>query len=200
MANKTYVYKDMTTGCEMFNIANPHSLMPDNDAILVVQSALIRENGDAIDTGCGNAFGEDAEAEPLDDGEVVVNNIISTAGLIEAGGFEKKRAILEWAKPYLGRVKERLATERPDRVDGFMTGAQAFIKKLCTELDEYVVYVNSAMDYEGALIFARFDEGATVPRFFFFRDGLGLFYPGSGTGVTAGRVPDVVAKREGCIV
>ena len=24
----------------------------------------------------------------------------------------------------------------------------------------------------------RFDEGAVVPKFFFFRDGLGLFFPG----------------------
>ena len=51
------------------------------------------------------------------------------------------------------------------------------------------------MDFEGALAFARFDEGATVPKFYFFRDGLGLFFPGQG-----GRVPARVAGEQGCII
>ena len=77
------------------------------------------------------------------------------------------------------------------------------MQTLIKEHSEYVFYVNSAMDYEGALAFARstnycslygvcheifqvisqiqtfrFDDGAVVPKFYFFRDGLGLFFPG----------------------
>ena len=76
-----------------------------------------------------------------------------------------------------------------------MKGAQAFVQTLVKEFSEYLFYVNSEMDFEGALAFARFDEGATVPKFYFFRDGLGLFFPGQG-----GRVPARVAGEQGCIL
>ena len=52
----------------------------------------------------------------------MVNNIIATAGLVEVGF--KKKALVEWAKPYLASVKVRLEKERPDRVEAFMKGAQ----------------------------------------------------------------------------
>ena len=81
MASKTYIYRDMVSGCEMFSVAHPHSLMAGNDAVLCVQSAMINENGDTIDVGGGNHFGgEDADAAPLDDGGEIVNNIICKFG------------------------------------------------------------------------------------------------------------------------
>ena len=201
MATKTYLYRDMVSGCEMFSVAHPHVLMSGNDAVICVQSAMINENGESIDVGGGNHFGgEDADAAPLDNGEVVVNNIIATAGLVEVD-FAKK-ALVEWAKPYLASVKVRLEKERPGRVQAFMEGAQAFIKMLVKEHSEYVFYVNAELDYEGALAFARFEDGATVPKFYFFRDGLGLFFPGSrgGNSLEDGRVPDKVALEQGCLV
>ena len=45
MASKTYIYKDLLTGCEMFNVAHPHHLLAGNDAVLCVQSMMIKENG-----------------------------------------------------------------------------------------------------------------------------------------------------------
>ena len=60
--------------------------------------------------------------------------------------------------------------------------------------------MNEKMDYEGALAFARFEEGSSVPKFYFFRDGLGLFFPGQGDSLEDGRVPDKVAAEQGCIV
>jgi len=199
MASKTYIYRDMISGCEMFSVAHPHQLMAGNDAIICVQSMMINENGDTVDVGSGNHFGgEDPEAVPLDDGEVIVNNIISTAGLVET--VLKKKALVEWAKPYLARVKTRLEKENQDRVPKFMEGAQNFVQMLIKEHSEYVFYVNAEMDYEGALAFARFEEGATVPKFYFFRDGLGLFFPGQGNSLEDGRVPTKVALEQGCIV
>merc|ERR1712183_697242 len=170
--------------------------MAENDAIICVKSMMINENGSSVDVGGGDHFGgADPDATPLDDGEVLVNNIIATAGLIEVDF--KKKALLEWAKPYLARVKSRLEKDRPDRVQAFMTGAQTFVHKLCKELSEYVVYVNAEMNYDGALASARFEEGATVPKFYFFRDGLGLFFPGHS--LEGGRVPEHVALKHGCI-
>ena len=47
---------------------------------------------------------------------------------------------------------------------------------------------------------ARFEDEATVPKFYFFRDGLGLFFPGQGTSLEDGRVPNKVAVEQGCII
>merc|ERR1711983_443650 len=125
-----------------------------------------------------------------DDGGEIVNNIISTAGLVEVGF--KKKALMEWAKPYLAQVKTRLEKERPDRVEAFMKGAQLFVQTLIKEHSEYVFYVNAEMNYEGALAFARFEDEATVPKFYFF--------PGQGTSLEDGRVPTKVAIEQGCII
>ena len=199
MASKTYIYRDMVSGCEMFSVAHPHQLMSVNDAVICVQSMMINESGDAVDVGGGNHFGgEDPDAAILDEGEVIVNNIISTAGLVET--VFKKKALIDWAKPYLARVKARLEQERPDRVNAFMEGAQKFVQLLIKEHSEYVFYVNAKIDYEGALAFARYEDGATVPKFYFFRDGLGLFFPGQGDSLEEGRVPLKVAQQQGCIV
>ena len=55
---------------------------------------MINENGDTVDVGSGNHFGgEDPDAAPLDDGEVIVNNIISTSGK-----FKVNCEILWWGK------------------------------------------------------------------------------------------------------
>ena len=112
----------------------------------------------------------------------------------------KKKALVEWAKPYLARVKTRLEKENQERVPKFMEGAQNFVQMLIKEHSEYVFYVNAEMDYEGALAFARFEEGATVPKFYFFRDGLGLFFSGQGNSLEDGRVPTKVSLEQGCIV
>ena len=73
MASKTYIYRDMVSGCEMFSVAHPHKLMSVNDAVICVQSMMINESGDAIDVGGGNHFGgEDPDAARLDEGEVIV--------------------------------------------------------------------------------------------------------------------------------
>jgi len=200
MPTKTYIYRDMVSGCEMFNVANPHKLTVENDAVFCVQSRMINESGVGVDVGGGDHFGgAGADEAPLDDGEVLVNNIIATAGLVEVEF--KKKALVEWAKPYLASVKARLEKEKPERVQGFMEGAQAFVQKLIKEHSEYVIYVNADMNFEGALAFARFEGEATVPQFYFFRDGLGLFFPGGReNSVEEGRVPEKVALEQGCVV
>ena len=87
MASKTYIYRDLVSGCEMFSVAHPHHLMDGNDAIVCVQSAMINENGDAIDVGGGgNHFGgEDADATPLGGNSVDSGHFWGTFCPIELG-------------------------------------------------------------------------------------------------------------------
>jgi hypothetical protein len=50
-----------------------------------------------------------------------------------------KAEFMSYVKGYLKKLKEHLTTSKPDRVDGFMKGAQEFIKSVVGKFDEYVV-------------------------------------------------------------
>jgi hypothetical protein len=90
--------------------------------------------------GCGNAFGGGAEEEGGDSGmgggEKVLD-IQFNSNLVEYQ-FSKPD-FMTFIKGYLKRVKDHLATNKPDRVDGFMKGAQEFIKTLIPKFDEYIL-------------------------------------------------------------
>lgn len=204
---KTYIFKDRFNGCEMFSVAQPYQLLEGNDAVFVVQSVMIAAAGaEDVDIGCGNAFGTGGEQE--EDGGSAggaggsgpgkVNNIIDTYGLVESP--QSKKSLMEWARPYMKRLKEELEQKNPSRVEAFMKGAQQFIlQDIGTHFDDWQFYLTAQMDFEASMCFAKFDDGALVPKFYFLRDSLVLSYPGSGESLT-NLVPAEVAKREGYLV
>ena len=209
MASKTYIFKDRFTMHDLFSAAQPHGLMDDNDAVFVVQSAMITlDTGDNVDVGnctvLGN--GSSAAAESGDtaqasdagacgdaSGPVRVNNIIDTYRLTEM--TLDKKGLVEWAKPFFARVKADLEARNPGRVEAFVKGAQKFMLQLSKSFDDWMFYIQEEMDFEANICFARFREGATVPEFYFFRDGLVLCFPGTKTVVSR-----EVAAREGLVV
>lgn len=204
-AGKTYLFKDRFIGTDMFSVAQPYQLMADNDAIFVVQSAAITMSaGGDIDVGCGDAFGgavnDDGEgaAAPAT-GSTTVNNVIDTYGLIEV--TQTKKSLMEWAKPYLARVKAELEKSSPERVAPFMAGAAKFMQHLSGSFNDWSFYINSGMDFEAGMCFARYPDGATVPQFYFFRDGLLLCFPGSGASLAKESVvTPAIAAREGYLM
>ena len=50
-----------------------------------------------------------------------------------------KPEFMSYIKGYLKKLKERLSTTKPERVDGFMKGAQEFIKVIVGKFEEYVM-------------------------------------------------------------
>ena len=199
--SKTYLFRDRFSGADMFSVAQPYKLMPDNDAVFVVQSQVIKKNASGeVDIGCGRQFGgkneEDDEPVALAEGEVLVNNIVETYGLQEIT-FTKKDFTL-WLKPYLGKIKSALEASRPERLPAFMSGAQKFAQQIATTFDDWCFFVNSANDYEAMICFAKYEGESTVPQFYFIRDGLALCFPGTGSKLTGeALVPPEVAVREG---
>eukprot|EP00759_Apiculatamorpha_spiralis_P011063 PhF_6_TR18536/c0_g1_i1/m.27070 len=201
-AGKTYLFRDRFNGLDMFSVAQPYRVWEENEAIFVVKSQnVVKKSSGDVDIGASNFFKTEGgdEAVPLEDGDSVVNNIVDTYGFQEM--TMTKKSLMEWAKPYLGRVKAELSVQNPDRVDPFMKGAQAFMKKIGETFEDWCFYINSAMDFEAGLIFAKYEDGATVPEFFFFRDGLVLCFPGTGTSLSVeARVSPAVAAREGYLI
>lgn len=60
---------------------------------------------------------------------------------------------MEWAKPYLGKIKNILTTENPQRVENFVKGAQKFIEMVLKNFDDYLFYLNSEMNQDAMLCF-----------------------------------------------
>lgn len=185
----------------MFSVAQPYTVSSTNDAVFVVQAnLLIKRGGVDVDIGCGAAFGgADAEEAPMTENDTSVIDVVDTYGLQEVSWAKKDFAA--WVKPYLARVKGHLESSRPHRLEPFMKGAQQFVLEIIKDFDNWVFYINANMDNDGMICFARYRDGATVPEFYFFRDGLQLCFPGTGANLAAeAHVSAEIAAREGYVV
>jgi len=94
--------------------------------------------------GCGNAFGgtnEDEEEAGGSGGDGVpaekVLDIQFNFNLVEYP--MSKADFMTYIKGYLKKVKEYLTENKPNRVDGFMKGAQEFIKTVVAKFEEYTL-------------------------------------------------------------
>jgi len=94
-----------------------------------------------INLGCGNAFGgTDEDADVGGDVQTGVEKVLDIQynfNLVEYS-FSKPD-FMTYIKGYLKKVKDHLAEKNPDRVDGFMKGAQEFIKSLVGKFEEYTL-------------------------------------------------------------
>ena len=70
------------------------------------------------------------------------------------------------------KVKEYLAEKKPERVDGFMKGAQAMVKFIVGQFDEFEFYLPESYETENSVILSYYKEEALTPTFLYFIDGL----------------------------
>merc|ERR1719305_1544835 len=60
---------------------------------------------------------------------------------------------------------------KADRVEKFMAGAQAFIKHVVSDFDNYDFYTGSSEKLDGSIVLAYWeDESASGPVFYLFND------------------------------
>eukprot|EP01088_Endostelium_zonatum_P009607 TRINITY_DN22881_c0_g1_i1.p1 TRINITY_DN22881_c0_g1~~TRINITY_DN22881_c0_g1_i1.p1 ORF type:complete len:194 (+),score=63.68 TRINITY_DN22881_c0_g1_i1:30-611(+) len=179
-SQKTYIYKDIFTGDDMFAACYPHQEV--DDAAFLVEGKYVQKGGETFEIG-GGGVGEEDDA-PLNDSqsETVIN--IVDAHKLCAVTFTKKD-YFAYIKKYLAKVKKHLQATNPDRVKGFMESTEKFIMgKIVKNFDEYTFYMGESMEGEAgmAIGFYKEGEGATgvVPMFYFFKDGVVLSFPGFG--------------------
>ena len=84
-------------------------------------------------------------------------------------GFNKKN-FMTYIKGYMTRLKKHLEANNPSRVEDFMKGAQAFVKKLLGEFDQYQFFTGAKMDVDGMVVFLKWD--GETPYFYIWKDGL----------------------------
>jgi len=119
------LYTDIITGDEMFSDAFPVKTV--DDIAYEVDCAMITvKPGADVDIGANPSAEEQEEA--LDDGTVQINNVIHSFRL-QSTQFDKK-SYLTYLKGYMKAVKTKLGETKPERVEAFEKGAQAYAKKI----------------------------------------------------------------------
>ena len=71
-------------------------------------------------------------------------------------------------------MKTKLVEQKKeDRVEKFMAGAQAFIKHVISDFDNYDFYTGASEKLEGSVVLSYWeDESASGPVFYLFNDSL----------------------------
>mmetsp|Transcript_13125 Transcript_13125/g.26191 ORF Transcript_13125/g.26191 Transcript_13125/m.26191 type:complete len:180 (-) Transcript_13125:230-769(-) len=172
------LFKCRVTGDECLSDAFKPTPVLDADGEEVVglieipSTQVNKDSGASIDIGCGNAFGEEAEA---DGAEEKVNNVIDeTFGfglqLVPMG----KRDLKEYLGDYCKKVRQLLKDD--DKVSGpevkaFTQSAPKICKYLLGQHADLEFYITRAMDPEGAMAFAYYGEGVN-PKFIFIEAGM----------------------------
>ncbi|EMD40737.1 translationally-controlled tumor protein [Gelatoporia subvermispora B] len=161
------LYSDIIADDEMFSDAFPIKVIDDIVYEVDCQMITIKEGAD-VDIGA-NPSAEDAE-EQLEEGAVQVNNIVHSFRLQQTS-FDKK-SFLTYLKGYMKSVKAKLEEVKPDRVEAFEKGAQAFAKKVVTNFKDYEFYTGESMNPDGMVALLNYREDGITPYFTFWKDGL----------------------------
>jgi hypothetical protein len=69
-------------------------------------------------------------------------------------------------------VKAYLEKNKPERVEAFEKGAQAFAKKIVANFKDYEFYTGESMDPDGMVVLLNYREDGTTPYLIFWKDGI----------------------------
>ncbi|CCM01591.1 uncharacterized protein FIBRA_03651 [Fibroporia radiculosa] len=140
-----------------------------DDVVFEVDCSLITVKAGAdVDIGA-NPSAEDQD-DALEDGATQVNNVVYSFRL-QSTQFDKK-TYLAYLKGYMKVVKTELQKTKPERVEAFEKGAQAFAKKLVANFKDYEFYTGESMNPEGMVALLNYREDGITPYFTFWKDGL----------------------------
>jgi hypothetical protein len=161
------LYSDILNGDEMFSDAFPVKVI--DDIVFEVDCALIAVKAGAdVDIGANPSAEE--QQETLEDGASQVNNVVHSFRL-QSTSFDKK-SFLTYLKSYMKAVKAELANSKPDRVDAFEKGAQAYAKKIVANFKDFEFYTGESMNPDGMVALLNYREDGVTPYFTFWKDGL----------------------------
>jgi len=160
------IYKDIITDDEV--VSDAYDLKEIDDIAYEVDCKMITIKEGAVDIGA-NASAEEA-TEELEDGSVTVNNVVYSFRL-QASQFDKK-TYLTYLKGYMKAVKAHLQKRKPERVDAFEKGAQAFAKKIVANFKDYEFYTGESMNPDGIVLLLNYREDGVTPYLTIWRDGL----------------------------
>eukprot|EP00128_Syssomonas_multiformis_P006048 Colp12_sorted_trinity150504_noHs@17080 len=164
------IYQDVITGDELFSDSFPNKLVDDMVYEVEGRSIKVKEGiDDALIGGNASAEGEDM-GEGVEDDVKQVIDVVYSHRLVETQ-FDKK-SYTTYIKGYMKAIKEHLEKTNPERVDAFMKGAAAVVKKILGNFSDYQFFTGESMNVDGAVVLLNYREDGITPYFVIFKDGL----------------------------
>lgn len=163
------IFVDIFSNDELCSDTYP---IKEEGCVYVIQGKMVKEETGG-DYGIAANAGEDDEGA----GEGVEGATSSTvidfvsANRLQETPFTKK-VYMAYIKGYMMRVKAHLEKENPDRVKPFMAEAQAFVKKILTNFDDYVFYTGASQDDEAMCPIVFYGPDGMSPFMYIFKDGV----------------------------
>ncbi|KAG8891002.1 hypothetical protein FRB98_000011 [Tulasnella sp. 332] len=180
------LYSDIISGDEMFSDAFP--LKEVDDIVFEVDCQLVTVKAGAdVDIGA-NPSAEEAD-EALEEGSSQVNNVVHSFRLQQTS-YDKKSYLshlkvgkthmsintawthMNMSQGYMKAVKSELQNTKPERVEHFEKGAQAYAKKIVANFKDYEFYVGESMNPDATVALLNFRADGITPYFTFWKDGL----------------------------
>lgn len=166
------IYKCFISGDELCSDSYP-MIEKHGGAIMEVSGSNIKQDG-GIDESLigGNASADGAdEGAGADDSAVTGINVVMTHKLAPTG-FSKKD-FKTYMKEFLKKTIEYLKKEgKDDQIPNFKTGAQAGMKEILGNFDDWVMYTGESMDPDGSIVFGNYREDGITPYFWYFKHAL----------------------------
>ncbi|KAF8743207.1 TCTP family, partial [Rhizoctonia solani] len=160
------LFKDVLSGDEI--ISDAYKLKEVDDVVYEVDCSMIVVKDGDVDIGANPSAEEQEEA--LEDGAKQVNNVVYSFKL-QSTSFDKK-SYLTYLKGYMKAVKTHLSTTKPDRVEAFEKGAQAYAKKIVANFKDFEFYTGESMNADGLVLLLNYREDGITPYFIIWKDGL----------------------------
>ncbi|KAG5357166.1 Translationally-controlled tumor protein-like protein [Yarrowia sp. C11] len=160
------IFKDVISNDEMCSDAFEPKVV--DNVVYEVDCAMIQVADGDVDIGA-NPSAEDAE-EGVDSDVQTVNNVVHSFRL-QSTGFDKK-SYLTYLKGYMKSIKNYLAEHKPEEVENFEKGAQAYAKKIVANFKDFDFYTGESMDPDGMVALLNYREDGTTPYLIFWKHGI----------------------------
>jgi hypothetical protein len=171
------VYTDLLSGDELLSDAFSLKQVMDADGtpvegLMYCESKMVQKGGDAVDIGCGGAFGGDDPDAGADDTVETVNNVIDRFGYTETQ-IGSASDFKGWIKDYMNaiRQKKRDAGVDKEKIKEFMACAPKIATYFLKRFSDVQFYLGPSFSPE-SMVFSIYEDGDTTPRFYYIMDGM----------------------------
>lgn len=166
------LFMDIFSDEEIISDSYPHTEPEEFKGVIwKIKSRWITKGEENVDIGCGNAFGGGGEEEQAGGEEVE-----KALDIVDSFGYEEtshdKASFGAYFKPYMKKLLGYLSKEKPERVDSFKAGAQAFFKWVNENVEDITFYTPKNYDTENHIMISIYEGEDVAPTFFYIMDGL----------------------------
>ncbi|KAJ3061008.1 hypothetical protein HDU99_005703 [Rhizoclosmatium hyalinum] len=162
------LFTDVISGDEV--LSDAYKLAEIDDFLIEVDCQMIKIREGDVDIGANASAEGSGEDETVEEGEMIVNNVVYSFRL-QSSGFDKK-GYMSYIKGYMKAIKEHLTAINSPRLEQFQAKAQTAVKKILENFGDYEFYVGESMNPEGMVLLLNYREDGVTPYFTLWKDGL----------------------------